>query len=93
MNTITDVGNSIPEMTVKDFRDILKRNGFVGSESTVQRDRYGHGFEVVTKRVMNIGNLLEIERRCGLTVYLIDPRPDGNVRVIFGPYGIRRRTA
>lgn len=78
MKTTIDIGNSTPQMAVKDFSNIMRRNAFTVGHSTVRR--VDGGFEVITKHVMNVGNLLEIEKRWGLTIYLIEPRPDSNVQ-------------
>jgi hypothetical protein len=78
------------KITTQDFRKALKQNRFIDKDSKVRRTYDGtDGFEVVTGHAMNIGNLIEIEKRGGFSVYYVEPHPEG-MRVIFGNVYPRR---
>jgi hypothetical protein len=84
----------VTSLSAQDFKKILRQNGFVDKDSIV-RIVAGSGvgsreFEVITKRCMNIGNLINIEKHYGLALYFVEPYGNGQIRVIFGKVITRR---
>jgi hypothetical protein len=76
-------------MTAAEFRSIMKTNGFVDKDSKVTRRRSNQNwmdyeFEVTTRRCMNIGNLIQIEKKYGLGLLFVKPVENGQMLVIFG---------
>jgi hypothetical protein len=51
----------------------------LGKEVVGRSTRYDgtEGFEVMTKHGMNIGNLIEVEKRWGFSVHYFEPHPEG----------------
>ena len=80
--------------TVAEFKRILKRNGFIDKDSIVIRRRSNadwkdYEFEVITRRCLNVGNLISIEREYNLGLNFIAPH-GGQICCIFGKVVPRR---
>jgi len=74
-------------ITAGDFKKVLKQNGFIDKDSKVTRrksftDWTDFEYEVFTRRCMNIGNLIEIEKRYGLTLNFVAPDLNGQMRAM-----------
>jgi hypothetical protein len=76
------------KMSVAEFKKIMRKNGFADAE-TIARRRISASnwmefeFEMITKHSLNIGNLIDIERKHGLALCYVGPLPDGQMKVVF----------
>jgi hypothetical protein len=74
-------------MTAGDFKKILQKNGFAGKDTTVNKgvDYLGEIiFEVITTHGMNIGNLIDIEKKNGLALQYVMPYDGQQMYCKFG---------
>jgi hypothetical protein len=81
------------QISVGDFKKILRENGFIDGDSIVTRHRSGTNwmeFEVITGRCMIIGNLIEIEKQYGLGLNFVAPTTGGRMKAVFGKVIPRR---
>jgi hypothetical protein len=83
------------QLSVGEFKKILRQNGFIDRDSIVIRRRsytnwMEFDYEVITRRCVNIGNLIEIERQYGLGLNFVAPHTSGWMKAVFGKVIPRR---